>query len=296
MSEEPPIPFTPALPAQGPAAIAGPVFSPPPPPAEPGPPPATPDAATPISGQLVLWEDADLPADRAVVDAARVYFHNGKTTCRNEEQAAEIAELVLMGVSERAVARECRVSRNTVHAVMQLLEANGKLEPFKRRMSAKLGRLIEMTLDEAKRLLAERKVPANSIPIWVGVFSDKKGALDQDPEFGAAPARKVVTVEELVAHYAALRRRSTADAQSAGGGAQVVEVQAEVVRDPVLDPAHAPLALPAVPVDAGLACPTRPAAVPVPTPPPPAVDRGGGGLQRREALDHGGDRPGDRQA
>jgi hypothetical protein len=242
---------------------------------------ADPEQPQPLSGQMVLWEDGDAPVDSALVGAAKVYVHTGKTTCRNEELAAEIVECVLLGVTERGVARRVGVSRNTVRATMELMESLGKLEPLKRRLSRKLGRLLELTTDEAMRMLEERRVPPNCIPIWYGVFSDKKGGLDQDAEMAGAPAKPALTPADLVAWRQRLVawRESGADAQSAGAAAQVIDVQVSPPADPVLDPVGVRLPSPVAPGAPAPAAVLESSGDRAPAASGPVEDRGGGGLE-----------------
>jgi len=73
------------------------------------------------------------------------------------------------------------MSRRSVKAVTRVFEERGKLAPLKERLSAKMADLIELGLDVLRDKLERDQVPANVLPIVIGVLSDKKALLDGDP-------------------------------------------------------------------------------------------------------------------
>lgn len=222
--------------------------------------------------QLYLLDEVDLPVAPKVVEGAKRWVHTGRTTCRDEEMAVEIAELVLRGVSDRAIGRHLRVSRNTVRAVMDVLEADGKLEPLKRRLSRKLGVLVERCLDEYDRQLALGKIPGATVALHSAIFATKKGELDQDPELTGRPVVAQISAQDLHARIADARRRLgvSPDSQSGGQATQPVAIEGTIILDTALDTRSGIL----VPIEPGPE--PLPAAGPQPIEAPP---EGGGGGQ-----------------
>jgi hypothetical protein len=106
------------------------------------------------------------------------YRHTGRRLTPEVAQAIVERRLVM---SERQVADMFRVSRNTVAALMCEWERTGKLEPLKARLSRRFGTILEVTTDVILHKLRSDEVPANVLPIILGVVSDKKALLDGDP-------------------------------------------------------------------------------------------------------------------
>jgi len=134
--------------------------------------------------QAVFFDELDLPIREDVVRFAEGYdrvHYTAKILGKDDEFCAAVCELVLLGVSERAIARRMRMSRRSVKAVTRVFEERGKLAPLKERLSAKMADLIELGLDVLRDKLERDQVPANVLPIVIGVLSDKKALLDGDP-------------------------------------------------------------------------------------------------------------------
>lgn len=146
-----------------------------------------------------------------LVEQARVYVHNAKTVSKDEERCRLICEAMLMGMSRRSIARKFGVSRHTIAAVMEVLEERGVLAPLKQRLSARMSVVIEMGMDAMVERLEDGTVPANVLPIMVGVMVDKKALIDGDATVRVeALARPAVTVEG----YLAWVKSRTAESES----------------------------------------------------------------------------------
>jgi transposase-like protein len=128
-----------------------------------------------------LFLSSDLPALPQLEAATKRYVHSGKITCKDEERAAAIAQAFLETGQYLTVARRFHISPNTVHAVVGVLEREGKLDDFKTRVSRQLGLLAQVSLEAAIEAVRAGKCPANVLPINVGVALDKKALLDGDP-------------------------------------------------------------------------------------------------------------------
>lgn len=140
-------------------------------------------SAAELRSQAELFDRVDVGCELLSIEEDRAANkHTGSTLERREALRNEICERLCQGVSIRQVCREfAPLGRNTVAALVRRLEASGKMEPYKKRMSAKMGQLVEMGTD----LLLERAetgdIPTNVLPVMVGIFSDKKALIDGEP-------------------------------------------------------------------------------------------------------------------
>lgn len=128
--------------------------------------------------QPALFADGDLPTCQNLVEACKSYVHSGKTTCRDQERAQAIVQHYLESGSLLATARRFTCSPNTIKAVLAILEQAGKLDDLKQRVSSKLGIVAELATDRSIEMLQNGTVPANVLPIMLGVAVEKKALLD----------------------------------------------------------------------------------------------------------------------
>jgi hypothetical protein len=174
--------------------------------------------------QAVFFDESDLPIRRDIVRFAESYdasHYTGKILTKDEEFCAKVCELVLIGVSDRGIARRMRIARRSIKAIVGVFESRGKLAPLKKRLSEKMGDLIELGLDVLCEKLERGEVPANVLPIVIGVLSDKKALIDGDPT-----ARLDVEITHEVTpaaarDYLALLKRAKAEAIEVGTGREV---------------------------------------------------------------------------
>ena len=135
------------------------------------------DLAASIGDQPELFS---APDTKAVV-TAREFAHTGRWTMQDSKKVQQIIAAWLNTGSMRKTADLCSVSRNTVSAVIQLLEKAGKLEPLKTRFErARLETGMEQ-LTWVREVIEERDLEAAAIvlkPGWVGIgiVSDKEAA------------------------------------------------------------------------------------------------------------------------
>ena len=123
-----------------------------------------------------------MPEQPHLVEKAKEFVHTGKITGKDGELCAAIVEAYASGLfSIRAISARLHVGRETVRTILRLAENGGKLGQAKQRVSAKMARAIETSLDVFMEKLDADKVPINVLPIAIGVFSDKKAMLDGDP-------------------------------------------------------------------------------------------------------------------
>lgn len=170
--------------------------------------------------QAFLFDVLDLGSELLVIEEDRAANkHTGKTLERREELRDLICTRLCEGMSIRAVSRAYGVGRNTVSKLVQRLEAAGKMEPYKKRVSAKLGALVEAGVDAFMEKLANDEVPVNVIPVAVGIFSDKKALLDGEATtIVGTTAKPELSQEAWDKWFAALPQAVVVDAESTGNG------------------------------------------------------------------------------
>lgn len=166
-----------------------------------------------------LFSPDQLPDVPKIAAGAKAFLHTGKITCKDEERAAAIAEAFLQCGLILPVARRFHISPNTVKAVVQVLEESGKLDDLKQRLSSKLGLLAETSIERANEMLMNNQVPANVLPILMGVAIDKKELLDGNATSRVQHQFTRPLATEDVAKY--LRDR--------GIGAKAIDVKSTVV-------------------------------------------------------------------
>lgn len=136
-------------------------------------------AVAELRNQAVLFDELDLGSELLRIEEDRASNkHTGGTLEKREELRDVICLRLVEGSSIRAVCKEYGVGRNTVSKLVKRLETAGKMEPYKKRVSSKLGAIVEAGADEFLRKLDAGEVPVNVIPVAVGIFSDKKALLD----------------------------------------------------------------------------------------------------------------------
>lgn len=158
-----------------------------------------------IEEQAELFVAAEVEQLRRVEAAAKGFVHSGKIVGKDAVFVAAVAEMVLRGISERRIARELGCSRNVIKPVMRELEAAGKLEPFKQRLSRRLGEVASLALEAIDEAIEEGKMPAQCLPVVMGVALDKKAALDGDGQVVTVRHEKVLSVEDLRRWHEELR-------------------------------------------------------------------------------------------
>lgn len=122
------------------------------------------------------------PETISLVRAVRTYQPTGERITHDEEKVAGIVLGKLLGWSDRRIAREVAVGRNSIGPAVIALEARGVLEPLKDRCRRWLGELTEQTILRAREELGAEKTDAALLrSLWVGagIGTDKMG--DQAP-------------------------------------------------------------------------------------------------------------------
>jgi hypothetical protein len=169
-----------------------------------------------LKDQPELFAVAELEQLERVEAAAKLYVHSGKIVGKDVEFVARLAEMVLRGISERRIARSLGCSRNVIKPVMRELEAAGKLEPYKQRLSKRLGDIASQSIDAIEEAIEAGTMPAQCLPVVMGVALDKKAALDGDGTVVTVRHEKVLSVEDLRAMAEELRFKEAKRIQEKG--------------------------------------------------------------------------------
>ena len=183
--------------------------------------------APPLPGEMLTQPTffAPEPADVALCEAARVFLVTGKIVGKDAERAREVCERAIFGHSVRRIARDMCLGRESVKWILREADSAGKLGPLKQRMSRKAGAVIESCLDELQEKADAGTIPANVLPIVVGVLADKKGAWDGEQTTTGAPVAPLVTAESLRAMYEELRTVSVESESTVSPGETVISGQ-----------------------------------------------------------------------
>lgn len=134
------------------------------------------ESAVVRTDQTELFDDIwpDVPA---VVEAAKSYMHTGKAATDDEVLAQRIIGALMFGNSQRAVARQFHVSRNTVRRVVENMIASDKLEPIKQRVSGLFMDTSEMALEAFREMVSKHpeKIPPQVLS-WAAVNFGKQAS------------------------------------------------------------------------------------------------------------------------
>lgn len=170
--------------------------------------------------QLFFQEvgEAAFFAGEASADAKRYAQHTGTTVERRAEVVEAALTMVLQGMSQRRVARMLGLSRNTIAVLYRKWEQEGKLEPLKARLSARLGRAVEVGIEEWTEAAEAGLVPVQTLPVAVGIFTDKKLLLDGEVTVRIGHAKEEPSLEDVKRYIESLPGCSTSESDSDANG------------------------------------------------------------------------------
>ena len=158
-----------------------------------------------LSQQTVLFEE--FGEQPRLVAAAKEYIHSGKIVGKNAELCEAIVTAYASGlVSIRLIAKRLGIGRETVKTIIRLADEAGKLGPLKQRLSGKMGRAIELGLDVLTEKLEAGDVPAQVLPIVIGVLSDKKALLDGEATVRIEASAVLLTADQVRADFDRMKR------------------------------------------------------------------------------------------
>ncbi len=174
-----------------------------------------------IRRQAFLFDEVDLGRELlSIAEDKAGNCHTGTTLERRQALYDEICLRLAEGVSVRKIAKTYGVGRNTLGAIRERLVTSGKMEPYKKRVSASLARVIEGGLELLEEKIDKGDVPTNVLPVVVGVAVDKKALIDGEPTANVSVTVKAeLTQKDWDAWLESLPSAKAIDAQSTGGPA-----------------------------------------------------------------------------
>ena len=156
------------------------------------------DPEEPDNLQPVLPVILDQADERLAAVFASTAAFSGVLTERDQSLVDSILSSFVAGATQRQIAERFKVSRNTIAQMVRRAEADGRLEPYKARLSARLGRAVEAGIEHWTEAVEAGKVSASQIPVAVGIFTDKKLLLDGEATSRVEHLQRV-TPEQLLA-------------------------------------------------------------------------------------------------
>jgi len=136
-------------------------------------------------------------------------------------------DVLVRSLSIRQIALKYGVGRETVTAIMRVMEERGELRPLAQTISDGLGECITLMMLALKEALLRGEYSVSQIPIPMSALIDKKAQIDA----GLVPGtdRSVAEVEESALQIAwrarqQARRMAAGDSESDAGPAQVIDV------------------------------------------------------------------------
>src|SRR5262245_31373899 len=150
--------------------------------------------------QAELFPELQERQDESLVERVKhkAFVHTGAFISRQDHLCRAIVSDLLNGVSRRVIAERYSVSRNSVNAIREILDARGELEPLKKELARRLDRCVIYSLENLEEALCAGEIAKGSLPIALGILLDKKAALEGVPtaRIEHITSRKV-THEEL---------------------------------------------------------------------------------------------------
>ena len=143
----------------------------------------------------VILAEAD---ERLAAVFATTAAFSGTLTERDQTLVDAILSSFVAGATQRQIAERFKVSRNTIAQMVRRAEGDGRLEPYKARLSARLGRAVEAGIEHWTEAVEAGKVSASQIPVAVGIFTDKKLLLDGEATSRVEHVQRI-TPEQLLA-------------------------------------------------------------------------------------------------
>lgn len=133
--------------------------------------------------QAVLFNENELPHRDDLVELVRRGFsHTAKNLMENnQELCRQVMIALIQRVPTRRIARTFKISRNSVAGIRQEMEKRGLVEPLKKEISAMLGAIITMGLEDFQDALATGELHPSQLPVPMGIFMTHKALMDGDP-------------------------------------------------------------------------------------------------------------------
>lgn len=145
---------------------------------------------------------------------AKTFLHTGVLTTKDEELCRGVCRDLLLGASDRQIARKWRISRNSIVGIELAMRERGELEPLKKAISDELGSIIVMGLRNYKDALAANLISPGQLPIPMAALIDKKGQLDGNVIPGTSLPAPELTAADVEREILAMKRANSIDVQT----------------------------------------------------------------------------------
>ncbi len=196
-----------------------------------------------------LFDEESLPHRpdlvRAVVE--KRYETTGARLLDNDDKVMRLVDLLLRHppIGLRKIARAIGCSRDSVRAAKDALVSQGKLGPYKERVLRIHEDIIEFGSGNYLRALENDAVPISTIPLGVGIFSDKRALGLGEPTAISLGATAQLRPESLsVAKLNAFLDGLPTESISAGNAENPQQKEGEPAIDATLDATLPPPASP----------------------------------------------------
>lgn len=193
-----------------------------------------------------MLDDAQFPVEAAALESvrARRYEFKGVRLVEDDHKALRLVELLCLKWGVKKISREMNISPHTVRAARRLLVVQGKLAPYKQRVTEMMEDVIEAGVEKYREAIEDGRVPAAQIPVGVAIMFDKRalamGEATSIRGFAEAPSDEL-KVENINAYLERLPSckpveiGAATDSASSGNAAKAPQMAGMAAADVTLD-------------------------------------------------------------
>lgn len=102
----------------------------------------------------------------------------GTTVEKDRQRVDAVLAAVVAGVPREHIARLAKISTHTIAGIVERAERSGEIAGWKERMSRLLARATETMAANLVEAVEKKSIPAASLPVALGIATDKKLLLD----------------------------------------------------------------------------------------------------------------------
>jgi len=123
--------------------------------------------------QPQLFDEKELPVGRELLwsDEKQRHQFTGEVVARNQAKYQAIIDALGEGLGVRQISRAFHVSHHTVIGIRE--RESNLVAAQKERTGIELRRLVSMATEAVQEALADRLIPAASLPVTLGILIDK---------------------------------------------------------------------------------------------------------------------------
>lgn len=138
--------------------------------------------ASPAASDTPFFPALQEEFDQGLVELARHRHEwNASLLSRDQERCEAICRDLMSGISRRLIAKRYGISRNSIHAIWEVLAERGGVEPLNKEIARRLNRCVTFSLENLEHALANNAIAAGSLPVATAILLDKKAQLDGLP-------------------------------------------------------------------------------------------------------------------